>query len=103
MLELEKLLLSLFDRDPSSIGAMIIRHDGTILLSFFPDGTDVESVAANAFQAFKDLDLTVDQMNPGNLQQAISETSQGHLVCANFGGGLLVTLNSNFHSRGLNA
>jgi predicted regulator of Ras-like GTPase activity (Roadblock/LC7/MglB family) len=89
--ELQELLITI-TKNPDVTGALVVGYEGLLLANFMPETIDAETIAACGLNMFRICEQAVDKINHSRLHQIVSLTSQGQVVCCDFGGGLLVVL-----------
>jgi predicted regulator of Ras-like GTPase activity (Roadblock/LC7/MglB family) len=94
-IELDKLFVKYVYKQPGAVGMIVIAYDGRLIASFVPENVDIDSVAICAHDAFRSSEQAVAKLNYGRLHEIVSLGPQGSVISADFGGGLLFTLNSN--------
>jgi predicted regulator of Ras-like GTPase activity (Roadblock/LC7/MglB family) len=85
-------LLDTVNEFPNVIGSLIVGHDGLILGSKLPESIDAELLARVTVALFSSSESCVQVMERQRLHQIVLSTIDGHIILANFGGGILVTV-----------
>jgi predicted regulator of Ras-like GTPase activity (Roadblock/LC7/MglB family) len=91
-LELDKLIVAIVGKHPSTTGALVLDTDGLVLVSYVLEAIDTQSVAKSARDIYRHSEQMINQLNSGRLYETILLTSNGYLAISDFGNGLLITL-----------
>ncbi len=87
-----KNLLNQIDAQDGVTGTVIVGHDGLLIANTVTQEFDPESLGVWALGVYMGTAHVVEKLGDDNVRQIVSQTSQGYLIIANFGAGLLVTL-----------
>ena len=87
-----KTLLNQLDKQKGILGSVVIGHDGQLFASTFPYAHDAESIGISMLGLFMNTENFLRRMGQERVYQIVTQTKQGHVVIADFGRGLLVTI-----------
>jgi len=94
-------LLSQIDRQPGVIGSLMVGYDGKLIAHSLKKETDAEPLGVCALGMFQNSETAIRKMGRMQVHQIVSKTDLGHIVIANCGNGLLVTLSNDLPLDGL--
>ncbi len=94
-------LLSQLDSQPGVLGSLLVGYDGKLIAQNMKKGDDAEPLGTMALTIYLDTVTAMQKLGQKSVHQIVSKTSRGHIVIANFGNGLLVTLSNNLSRDGL--
>jgi predicted regulator of Ras-like GTPase activity (Roadblock/LC7/MglB family) len=88
-------LLSQLDSQPGVLGSLLVGYDGKLIAQHMKNGDDAEPLGTMALAMYLNTMTAIQKLGQKSVHQIVSKTSRGHIVIANFGNGLLVTLSNN--------
>jgi predicted regulator of Ras-like GTPase activity (Roadblock/LC7/MglB family) len=91
--EIQQTFQQIMEEEPTVIGCLLVGYDNNLVACHMPSNIDANLVADHALKLFLKSKDAASQMNGSQVHQIALETPMGTVVVADFGGGVLVTIN----------